>query len=170
MKRRHGDSSATQAAPTVTVRATYAPVTDRVNAEPPILNGMTASEGGRIAVLCLIVYSILGAVLATLTGWWLPAAFVVLLGSGGTVWYASLYLAKVKRNRPEGYYAHVIQLWLSDHGIGHTGFLRRDGYWSVGREMPFGGFTSPLVVHKRPTNSSASIFSIWPKLLRRQTT
>jgi conjugative transfer region protein (TIGR03750 family) len=147
----HPDPATSVENPRVLTRARHAPITDRVNAEPAIVNGMTASEGGQIAVACLLLYGAMGGILTLLTGWWHIALFLILFGSGATLWFGSLYLAKVKRGRPAGFYVQAIQLWLVRHRLTTTVLLRHANYWSVGREMPFGGFTSPLVVRERVT-------------------
>ena len=148
MKSKHGDPAVADPVPVAAV-ALRAPLTDRVNADPPIFNGMTASEGVKIAVLCLIVYIIVGGLLTLLTGVWPILPGVTLFGTIATLWYGSLYLAKIKRNRPEGYYNLAINLWLAARGFAKHKFILRSDYWSLGRDMPFGGFTSPLVVHDR---------------------
>ena len=148
---RHGDPDADGGAlPAV---AALSPLTDRVNADPPILGGMTAAEGVRIAVLCLLVYGVVGLIILGMTGLWPAALVVTLFGTLGTTWYASLYLAKVKRGRPEGYYALAIHLWLAGRGFVKSKYLLHPTYWSVGRFMPFGGFESPLVVRERPAKT-----------------
>ena len=143
MKSRHGDSTASAAPVEPVLRA---PVTDRVNSEPPILNGMTASEGIRIAVACLIVYGFIGSLIYAVTGYWQASVVFMIFATGASLWYASIYLARIKRGRPEGYYVQAIHLWIADLGLKQVQFLRHRSYWSLGRTMP--GFTSALVVRE----------------------
>jgi conjugative transfer region protein (TIGR03750 family) len=150
--KQHDDSSAPEAASVQTqsagvAGAARAPVTDRVNAEPAIINGMTVSEGRWIAVLCLTVYAVLGGLIWLLTGWWQTMPVITLFGAGATIWYVSLYLAKVKRKRPEGYYRLALHLWLAKHGLAQSQCMTHRGYWSLGRTIP--GLVSPLAVHER---------------------
>ena len=44
-----------------------APITDRVNVEPPILNGMTVSEAQVIALTALAVFLLIGGLLFSVT-------------------------------------------------------------------------------------------------------
>jgi len=154
-KSKHDDRAAAQTREPP-ARALRAPVTDRVNADPPIFHGMTAAEGFKIAVSCLIFYGVISALLAMLTGWLPIIPIVSLAGTGATLWYGSLWLAKIKRGRPEHYYNQAVSIWLAEHGISRKVFLLYTRFWSVGRDMPFGGFVSPLVVRERPGSGPAA--------------
>lgn len=123
-----------------------APVTDRVNSEPNIINGMTLSEGKWIAVFGLAGYTLLGGLVTLITHLWQFIPLAAIFGTGGTLWYGSLYLAKIKRGRPEGFYSQAIHLWLSKTGMVKCSFMRHKGYWSLGRRIP--GFVSPLDVRE----------------------
>lgn len=120
-----------------------APITDRVNVEPPILNGMTVSEAQVIALASLAVFVLIGGVLFAVTRRW---QFLLLLGIFGpavTLWFASLYLARIKRGRPDAYYKHRIHLWLAARGLAKPRYITHDGWWSLGRSLDF-SITSPL--------------------------
>lgn len=117
------------------VRAPRAPVTDRVNAEPAILNGMAATEAAWIAAASLVAFAVVGALVFAVTGLWQAVLALPLFGTGASLWFSSLYLQKVKRGRPEGYYTHAIHLWLADRGVFRSKFIRHQGYWSLGRTL-----------------------------------
>lgn len=108
------------------------PLTDRVNSEPAILHGMTASEATWLGGLSLFIYMMLTGLVIYATGLW-QLLLAPLIATIGTLWYGSMWLQKVKRDRPDGYYTHALQLWLSRHGLSRAQFVRHDGYWSIGR-------------------------------------
>lgn len=120
-----------------------APITDRVNVEPPILNGMTVSEAQVIGAASLVVFLLVGGLLFAVTLRW---QFVLLLGIFGpiaTLWFASLYLARIKRGRPDAYYRQRIDFWLAARGLARPKFITHDGWWSLGRTLDL-SLASPL--------------------------
>ena len=145
--KQHGDTADTGPAASRQERDRRAPITDRVNSEPAILNGMTVSEVAWVAGACFMVYGFFGMLMMFVTGWWEVALLASLFGAGGTVWASSLYLAKLKRGRPDGFYGQLIHTWISGRGLTKCRFRRHDSFWSVGRRMP--GFATSLVVHER---------------------
>ena len=61
----------------------------------------------------LLDQGLLGVILLLITGFW---QFILVLGVAGpliALWYASAYLQKAKRGRPDGYYTQAIHLWLA---------------------------------------------------------
>ncbi|QIL83826.1 TIGR03750 family conjugal transfer protein [Diaphorobacter sp. HDW4A] len=121
-----------------------APITDRVNVEPAILNGMTASEAKLIGLAAFVLSLLLASLLVAATGF-LQCLLVTLFLPLVILWFASKYLAKIKRNRPDGYYGQAMHLWMSRRGLTSCRYLQHDGYWSLGRTLPF-GLTSPFKV------------------------
>ena len=70
-----------------------APITDRVNVEPAILNGMTLTEAKVIGSVSFVVFMLIGALLFSVTRYW---QFMLVLGTFGpafVLWFASQYLA-----------------------------------------------------------------------------
>lgn len=118
-------------------RGIHAPLTDRVNVEPPILRGMTESEAAVIGLAALAVWLVVGAVLALVVGLWQVLLAAAVFGPIVTLWKASAVLARIKRNRPDGYYRQALSLWLAAHGLARQRFIRHAGYWSLGRGLPF---------------------------------
>ena len=119
------------------VQGGAAPITDRVNVEPAILNGMTASEAQVIGLVSLVLCLMLGAFLVAVTGFWQALLLVTLFGPLAVLWFSSKYLARIKRNRPDGYYSQAMHLWLAGRGFASSKFIDHDGYWSLGRTLPF---------------------------------
>lgn len=108
------------------------PLTDRVNSEPAILHGMTASEATWLGGLSLLIYTIFTGLVIYASGLW-QLLLAPLILTIGTLWFGSMWLQRIKRDRPDGYYGHALQLWLSHHGLSQARFVRHDGYWSIGR-------------------------------------
>lgn len=115
-----------------------APLTDRVNSEPPIINGMAASEASYIGLLSFAVSFFIGGIISYVSGYWyiLPIACIVLPLTA--IWYVSLYLQQVKRNRPEGFYAHQIHLKMASHNLIKSKYVTHDGYMQLGCKYRMG--------------------------------
>ena len=112
-----------------------APVTDRVNVEPAIIRGMTVTEAKVISWVTVPLFLLLGGILLLITGFW---QFILVLGVAGplvSLWYASAYLQKAKRGRPDGYYTQAIHLWLAKRGLVTNKFLTHNGQWDLGRSL-----------------------------------
>lgn len=112
-----------------------APITDRVNVEPAILNGMTLTEAKVIGSVSFVVFMLIGALLFSVTHYW---QFMLVLGTFGpafVLWFASQYLARIKRGRPDGYYTQAIHLWLAHRGLATPKFLIYHGWWGLGRSL-----------------------------------
>lgn len=110
------------------------PLTDRVNVEPAILNGMTSTEASWIGLASMLAYGMAMGLLVAITGLW-QLLLVALVATILTLWFASLRLQAMKRDRPDGYYGHAIHLWMVQRGMQRARFLQHEGYWSLGRSL-----------------------------------
>ncbi len=155
MSEKHDNAHATEAA---RVRA---PVTDRVNAEPSILNGMTFSEAQVIAGVSLAVFLVVGGLIFAATRVWQAVLLLALFGPVAVLWYSSQYLQTIKRGRPDGYYTQAIHLWMSERSLVKPKFIRHHGYWDLGRTLdlslvsplePSTEDTPPVATPLKPTN------------------
>ena len=106
---------------------------DRLNVEPAIFKGCSSSELGIIVGVAALVWLPVSLLLAGLMG-------VVTMGFGlagvgvvGTVILTAGLFQRLKRGRPDGYYQQQVSIWLSDHGLRHSPFIRRSGAWDIGR-------------------------------------
>ena len=106
---------------------------DRLNVEPVIFKGCSSSELGVIVGVAALVWLPVSLLLAGLMG-------VVTMGFGlagvgvvGTVIVMASVFQRLKRGRPDGYYQQQMSIWLSDHGLRHSPFIRRSGAWDIGR-------------------------------------
>lgn len=109
-----------------------APLTDRVNSEPPVVNGMSASEANYIGLISLAASLVMGVLIYAFTSYWIASFLICLLVPFMSLWYGSLYLQTVKRNRPEGYYLHAIHLALVARNILKSRFINHNGYFELG--------------------------------------
>lgn len=109
-----------------------AAMTDRVNVEPPILNGMTASEAKVIAIVATAFWGLIGALLSALLHIWPIFIVSLVVLPITTLWIGSIRLATVKRGRPDGYYGQAMQLWAVKRGFAKNNFIGHDGYWDIG--------------------------------------
>lgn len=111
---------------------TPTPLTDRVNTEPAIINGMSASEANYIAVVSFAFSVVVGGVLFVVTGFWPLLVILCICGPLFALWYGSIYLQKIKRDRPDGYYVQSIHIWLSNTGFTQCKFNRHDRFYEIG--------------------------------------
>lgn len=114
-----------------------APITDRVNIEPAILNGMTVTEAQWIAGIAMVVFLLIGGLLYLVTGLWQFVLLLTVFGTALTLWFGSQVLARVKRGRPDAYYTQAIHLWLAHRGLTKPKFITYHGWWSLGRTLDF---------------------------------
>lgn len=114
-----------------------APLTDRVNVEPPILHGMTVTEAKWGALASFLLFIVLSATIFSVTGLWQAPLLMLLAGPILVLWFGSQHLARIKRGRPDGFYGQALNLWLSRRGLAMPHFLIHDGWFSLGREAGF---------------------------------
>ena len=107
----------------------------RVNHEPLIFRGLTSSE---LNILFI------GAIL-----FWLPVSLIIgalffsptiMIGFSFaltivTVFFGASIFQRVKRNRPDGFYAHKIALMLEKLSLKKSGFDLPEGVMSLGRSI-----------------------------------
>lgn len=133
---RSGPASPAAHAPTHDLQSVQAPMTDRVNVQPPIMNGMTAGEAKVVGLLALVVNLIVGGIAAFATGIWQVLLGFAVIGTLAVVWRVSIWLASAKRGRPDGFYVQRIRLWAARQGFGGGHYISHDSAWDLGRPMP----------------------------------
>ncbi|WP_241521125.1 TIGR03750 family conjugal transfer protein [Kineobactrum sediminis] len=114
---------------------------DRLNAEPVIFRGCSASELGVIVALAAAVWLPLSLLLAWLGGAVTMGFGIAGIGIVATVLGIASLFQRLKRNRPDGYYQQRCALWLDDKGLKRSPFINRSGTWDIGRR---GHVTLPL--------------------------
>lgn len=128
---------------------TPAPLTDRVNSEPPIINGMTMTEAAYLGSISLVASFLCGLLCSVLTGYWLCLLILCIVGPLISLWYASLYLQKIKRGQPEGTYIQKMRIWFADMGLIRHCFTQHKGFFSLGCALGFDLFGSEKSSKKR---------------------
>jgi len=106
---------------------------DRLNAEPAIFKGCSSSELGIIVGVAALIWLPVSLLLAGLMGAVTMGFGLAGVGVVGTVIVMASLFQRLKRGRPDGYYQQQISIWLADHGVRHSPFIRRSGAWDIGR-------------------------------------
>lgn len=119
------------------------PLTDRVNTEPAIINGMAATEANYIAAVSFALSVLVGGALFSITRFWPLLVIACIGGPLLSLWYGSLYLQKVKRDRPDGFYVQAVHIWLSKIGLIQCRFNRHNRYYEIGASINI-RFNPPL--------------------------
>ena len=106
---------------------------DRLNVEPAIFKGCSSSELGVIVGVAALVWLPVSLTLAGLMGAATMGFGLAGVGVVGTVIVMASVFQRLKRGRPDGYYQQQAGLWLADHGLRRSLFIRRSGFWNIGR-------------------------------------
>ena len=106
---------------------------DRLNAEPAIFKGCSSSELGVIVVVAALVWLPVSLLLAGLLGAVTMGFGLAGVGVVATVIVMASLFQRLKRGRPDGYYQQQFAIWLSEHGMRQSPFIRRTGAWDIGR-------------------------------------
>jgi conjugative transfer region protein (TIGR03750 family) len=110
-----------------------APLTDRVNAAPSILRGLSGTETVIALSVFFPFFLIIGVIISSITGKWMIAPLAGFIGSFTAVWFGAGYIAGIKRNRPDHYYNQAAAIWLDKIGGPKSKFIRYSGNWEIGR-------------------------------------
>ena len=106
---------------------------DRLNVEPTIFKGCSSSELGIIVSVAALVWLPASLLLAGLMGAVTMGFGLAGVGVVGTVIVMATLFQRLKRGRPDGYYQQHAGIWLADHGLRRSPFIRRSGAWDIGR-------------------------------------
>ena len=116
--------------------ADVAPLTDRVNSEPPVLRGLSITEVMIATALFFPVWLCIGFLAARLFHHWQIFILLGIFGPLVSVWASAGLLASIKRNRPDHYYWQAWLWWLHRHGLWTVPFISHHGAWDLGRSLP----------------------------------
>lgn len=106
---------------------------DRLNVEPVIFKGCSASELGVIVGVAAVIWLPLSLLIAGLAGAITMGFGLAGLGIVATVLATATVFQRLKRNRPDGYYQQRLLIWLDEIGLRRAPFVRRSGAWDIGR-------------------------------------
>lgn len=106
---------------------------DRLNGQPTIFRGCTSQELTAIAIISTLFWipvmvMVLGALGNFAAGFSIGAILI-----GATMFVVATIFQKIKRGRPEGYYQQKLECIMEDRGLRKSHYIRRSGYWSLGR-------------------------------------
>jgi conjugative transfer region protein (TIGR03750 family) len=111
-----------------------APLPDRINAEPIILNGMSHSEIMASGACFFTFFLLTGLLFSYFTGYYIIILMIwPLFGTVVSIWYASIYLQKKKLGKPDGYHIQYFKYRLAKIGFLKSESTGRDDFWSLGR-------------------------------------
>lgn len=108
---------------------------DRLNEQPAIFRGCSSTELGAISGIAAAIWIPVCVVVAGMLGNFAIGFSIGGIMIGVTVVVMATIFQKVKRNRPDGYYQHLLFCMLEDLGVWKSKFIRRSGFWSVGRTV-----------------------------------
>ena len=106
---------------------------DRLNVEPAIFKGCSSSELGMIVGVAALIWLPVSLLLAGLMGAVTMGFGLAGVGVVATVIVMASLFQRLKRGRPDGQYQQRFSIWLSDHGLRPSPFIRRSGFWDIGR-------------------------------------
>jgi len=112
------------------------PLTDRVNAEPAILRGLSSTEAVIAIAVSFAIWIPISLVIAFAVGH--MQVSVIFMGAGpiASVWLLSGWFQKVKRDQPDYVYLHKYRKWMAAKGLSVPRFLSHSGYFDIGRSVP----------------------------------
>ena len=108
---------------------------NRLNAEPAIFKGCSSSELGSIVGVATLIWLPVSLLLAWLMGAVTMGFGIAGVGVVATVVVIATLFQRLKRGRPDGYYQQQIAIFLDDHGLRRSSFIRRSGAWDIGRSQ-----------------------------------
>ena len=106
---------------------------ERLNAEPAIFKGCSASELGVIVAVAAAFWLPFSLLLAGVLGALTMGFGIAGIGVVASVIAMASLFQRVKRGRPDGYYQQRFVLWLDAQGLWRSPFIRRGGSWDIGR-------------------------------------
>jgi len=106
---------------------------DRVDIEPPIFKGCSSSELLAMLLGAVAVWIPLSLLLGFAVGKVAFSLAFLAVGVIGSVYCGAVFFQRVKRNRPDHYYVHVVKRWLHTAGLWSFPLTWRSGYWDIGR-------------------------------------
>ena len=113
-----------------------APLTDRVNSEPPVLRGLSVTEVMIATALFFPAWLVIGSLASHLFHHWQILILLGIFGPLMSVWASAGLLASIKRNRPDHYYWQAWRWWLHHRGLWAVPFISHRGAWDLGRTLP----------------------------------
>ncbi len=105
---------------------------DRLNAEPVVFRGFTTPELGWTALTGLIAGTVIGLLLAPVTGW-VMIPTVALIAPLLLIAFGGKYLARMKRGKPAHYLYRRLEVKKRGWGLGDPLLIVTSQRWSLRR-------------------------------------
>lgn len=112
------------------------PSIERINVEPAILYGLSATEAQWVIALAFgfgiplavigVVLGVFGLVIAVVVGFAVPCVVIYAVAQKMTA---------VKRGKPDMYYLHLLRAWFAKKHFRASRFITFDGHWDLGRSF-----------------------------------
>lgn len=106
---------------------------DRVDIEPPIFKGCSSSELLAMLIVAALVWLPLSVLSALAIGKGAFALAILAVGVIGSVYVGACVFQRVKRNRPDHYYVHLVMRLLQLSKLRSFPLTWRSGHWDIGR-------------------------------------
>ena len=108
---------------------------DRLNDEPSVFKGCSVTELTTLAIVAGVLWLPISLLITAIFGAITMGFGIAGVGVVGTVVLAAGRFQKLKSGRPNGFYLQQLRCWLDSRGIVKAPFIRRSGYWDIGRSV-----------------------------------
>lgn len=109
----------------------------RLNFDAVVFCGCTMKEMQAIGSISLMVCMfMLGSLMEVLIHLFLVGVGLAFPAAVGLSWFVAQIFQRVKQGKPKGYWKQRLLLALEDGYLMPSLYIRRSGYWSVGRNQP----------------------------------
>lgn len=108
---------------------------ERLNAEPAVFRGCTASELVTLVIVAAAIWLPFGLIGGLFVGELAIGMACGVVALVGTLFVVPTVFQIIKRGRPDGYYQIRLRIWAARGGVPFVqcDYLLRDGMWDTGR-------------------------------------
>jgi conjugative transfer region protein (TIGR03750 family) len=108
---------------------------DRLNLEPVIFRGSSSSELLMMVIVSTLFWLPVSIIVAAMLGAVAMGLGMTGLGVLASVVIGSTLFQRIKRDRPDYYYQHLLLILRQRFGFLKNGFIRHSGVWDLGRTV-----------------------------------
>lgn len=111
---------------------------ERLNAEPAVFRGCTASELIALVAIASGVWLPLGLIAGLLMGKLAIGMAFSIMALVGTLFVVPTLFQIIKRGKPDGHYQISSRVWAARYGLFfiRSDYILRKGVWDTGRDSP----------------------------------
>ena len=110
-------------------------IPDRLNEESVVFLAMTHSELQLAIVACLVFWTPVCMLIATLFGKAVLGLAAIMALSYASMWLCGKKLRVIKRGRPKQYHVMAISAWLEDRQLKRRSMIRVNRVWDIHRHQ-----------------------------------